>query len=369
VAGINDAPVAVDDAYSISFNLPQNLSVLSNDFDLDTPINVGSVEIGQLPGFGSSTPLPSGQIRYVPNPGFVGTDTFTYRVRDALGKPSNEALVTITVNTAPVANADSARTSRDVPIFIDVLANDSDLNGSLVPSSVTVVTPPQAGSAVAQSNGTILYSPPAGFSGITTFQYVVSDNDGLQSNVATVTVNVVASLFQNPINRYDVNADTFVSPIDVLVLVNLLNSRGPSIPVDQLPGPPDYVDVNADGFASPLDVIEVINFINAQGSGGAGEGEGEGASGILVGIQSAPLSEWVLAAMDRNASILKADALLNLFVEEETSYGPVLPSKEAPDVHRSLDSFLSSIAVRVKHPKATAGALDDLFAEEDWESL
>ena len=49
--------------------------------------------------------------------------------------------------------------------------------------------------------------------------------------------------------------------------------RDRSLPVEGLPGPPDYVDVNGDKRVDPLDILELINFIN-KGSLGSGEGLG-----------------------------------------------------------------------------------------------
>jgi hypothetical protein len=75
---------------------------------------------------------------------------------------------------------------------------------------------------------------------------------------------------QNPINRFDVNDDGFVSPIDVLVVINLLNRVGSSIPIGQLTEIPPYVNVDGDNTISPLDVLQLINHINSS-SGGEGE--------------------------------------------------------------------------------------------------
>jgi hypothetical protein len=189
VSGINDAPVANDDTFTVPFNVSELLPVLANDTDVDTPLDIGSIEIGRLPVNGTVATTPSGTVRYTPNKNFRGQDTFTYRVRDSLGKYSQEATVTVNVNTAPIAVPDSVVTKRDTQIVIDVLANDYDTDGTINRGSVNIVTPPNFGTAVAQSDGRILFIPQAGFTGIATFAYAVSDNDGLSSNVATVTIN------------------------------------------------------------------------------------------------------------------------------------------------------------------------------------
>ena len=157
-----------------------------------------------------------------------------------------------------------------------VLANDTDVDGDALTALLTVA--PSRGSVVVDANGTFTYTPgPTALAGTTdTFKYRAQDAFGGTSNEATVTITFGQPLparFQNPSNRHDVNADGFVSPIDVLIIVNLLNSRGPSIPVADLPGPPDYVDVNGDNNVDPRDALAIINFIN---SGGTSGGEGEG---------------------------------------------------------------------------------------------
>lgn len=87
----------------------------------------------------------------------------------------------------------------------------------------------------------------------------------------------------NPILRSDVNADGHVDPIDVLVVINLLNrssrpdwllSDGP-ISSEELASFA-YYDVNADSSIDPLDVLTIINLLNRRESNAEGEGEAEG---------------------------------------------------------------------------------------------
>ena len=104
-----------------------------------------------------------------------------------------EALVQQALYQAPVAAADHVATTAGIPIAIGVLANDTDPNagGILLPESVVVTASPVNGTAsVNLTTGTINYTPAAGFTGTDTFSYTVSDNYGLVSNVATVTITV-----------------------------------------------------------------------------------------------------------------------------------------------------------------------------------
>jgi hypothetical protein len=97
--------------------------------------------------------------------------------------------------------------------------------------------------------------------------------------IDTVNFNGVA---QNPVNRFDVNGDNFVNPLDVLEIINLLNRVGSSLPVSQLTVIPPYVNVDGDASVSPLDVLALINFINSGGGGGEGEGRSDVANGFFT---------------------------------------------------------------------------------------
>lgn len=90
----------------------------------------------------------------------------------------------------PVANADTATTAANVAVVIDVVANDTDATGTIVASSVAVGTLPGHGSALANGNGTVTYTPTAGYVGSDSFTYTVRDTFGATSNSATVTITV-----------------------------------------------------------------------------------------------------------------------------------------------------------------------------------
>jgi VCBS repeat-containing protein len=90
----------------------------------------------------------------------------------------------------PVARDDTAATDRNVPVTISVLANDTASTGRLVASTVTVVGGPGHGTALAQADGTVTYTPATDFVGMDSFSYVVTDTAGETSNTATVTVTV-----------------------------------------------------------------------------------------------------------------------------------------------------------------------------------
>jgi subtilisin len=93
-------------------------------------------------------------------------------------------------NSAPVANDNSASTSEDTAVTIDVLSNDTDDDGDSL--SVASVTQGTSGSVEINTNHTVTYTPNNGFAGTDSFSYTASDGTA-ESNSATVTVTVGAA--------------------------------------------------------------------------------------------------------------------------------------------------------------------------------
>ena len=193
VVPVNDPPVAVNDVYGVNEDSTLNVAapgVLGNDSDVDgdtlSAILVNSVSNGTL------TLNTDGSFTYTPNPNYSGMDFFTYKANDG-SVDSNEATVTITVNpnVPPVAVNDFATTQMNTPVTINVVANDTDADGTIDPTTVTITTPPRRGTIVNNGNGTITYTPNLNFRGTDVFKYRVRDNNGALSNIATVRVNVV----------------------------------------------------------------------------------------------------------------------------------------------------------------------------------
>ncbi|MDF1845470.1 MAG: dockerin type I domain-containing protein, partial [Rubripirellula sp.] len=88
-------------------------------------------------------------------------------------------------------------------------------------------------------------------------------------------------IWQNPINRFNVNADEQVSAIDALRVINFM-ARNPSgvLPNEQF-DPPIYYDVNGDGTVTAIDALQVINFM-ARSSQSSADSEETVLHGISV---------------------------------------------------------------------------------------
>jgi VCBS repeat-containing protein len=128
-------------------------------------------------------------VTYTPAADYCGADSFTYTASDGNGG-SDTANVSITVtcvNDAPVANDDSATTNEDTPVTIDVLANDTDVEG--VALTPILVTAPSHGILALNENGSYTYTPGTAYSPTDSFTYKVTDGE-LESNVASVTITI-----------------------------------------------------------------------------------------------------------------------------------------------------------------------------------
>lgn len=142
-------------------------------------------------------------------------------------------------------------------------------------------------------------------------------------------------------NRFDVNNDGFVSPIDALILVNLMNQgQGGSLGGNNGGGSAEgengekyYVDVDGDGFLTPLDALSVVNELNGRAGSG---GEGEGAGTPVVEILSNKLNAVTVPVPSQVANSL-ANSLAALV-------GPQVASISKPSNNISLDSYLASLA-------------------------
>jgi hypothetical protein len=102
VKPVNDDPVAEDDQFETPEGGPALFDVLANDRDPDG--DDLKVAIAVQPSSGTVEVGEGGGVTYTPEPGFVGTDSFTYTVSDGTAPPV-EAGVQIIVTSPPGPSA------------------------------------------------------------------------------------------------------------------------------------------------------------------------------------------------------------------------------------------------------------------------
>lgn len=159
--------------------------------------------ITEAPRHGSVTDptLLSGdlyQISYQPDPGFHGTDVFSYSYMECISRFSCRREVTVTViveENKVIANMDLAYTDMNASaIPINVTANDESSNGVL-----RLISIPMANNGTAEivsGQGIVEFTPDPNFEGIANFNYTVCDGTGACDR-ATVNVAVIDPSKQN----------------------------------------------------------------------------------------------------------------------------------------------------------------------------
>ena len=130
------------------------------------------------------------------------------------------------MNDTPNAAADDAFTSKDTPVNINVLTNDSfgsdgPNSGAITISSGTssnsgTITVNNEGTPNDPKDDTIDYAPETNFDGTDTFDYSISDSNG-DTSTATVTVTVtpptLGTIFNDGIFKYTIKISIFYKPI------------------------------------------------------------------------------------------------------------------------------------------------------------
>ena len=211
-----DAPVAVDDTATVVEDSEVSVAVLSNDSDADgDTLTIESF----TQGTNGSVVISGSNLVYTPSANFNGSDSFTYTINDGTGLTDTATVsVTVTaVNDNPVANDDSATTEEDVAVTINLVANDTDIDGDSL--SIESVGTASNGSVVNNGNGTVTYTPNAGFFGSDSFTYVVSD--GSATDTATVRVTVTEVTTSEQVIGY---AGTAIDVTHVWKTINLPNN-------------------------------------------------------------------------------------------------------------------------------------------------
>ncbi len=202
---VDDAPVALDDVYSVgedtSLTVGFAAGVLANDVEVEgdslTAVSFSS------PSSGTLTTDVDGSFLFTPDANFSGSVTFTYKANDGSNN-SNTATVTINVsnpNDSPVAAADSYITDEDTALNIaapGVLSNDTDGDANTL--NAVLVSDVSNGTLDLDSDGSFDYTPNANFNGSDSFTYKANDGTS-DSSTVTVTITV------NPVNDAPVVSD------------------------------------------------------------------------------------------------------------------------------------------------------------------
>ncbi|EHZ2574892.1 tandem-95 repeat protein [Vibrio parahaemolyticus] len=236
------APVAdiVADKATVVEDTPTIIKVLGNDtFEGDD--QVVSLDTNNGPANGTVSVNPDGSVTYTPNDNYHGTDSFTYIVTSGGVSESTTVSVDVTpVNDAPVAKDDIATTQEDTAVTIDVLPNDSDVDGDKL--SIESASVPKEQGTVEVVNGKLVFTPAENFNGDAEITYTVTDGQLTDEAKVTVTVNPVNDA---PTIKVDAVEGITENAVSTDTLVATLEVADTDTPEDQLTV---SLDNNSNGY-------------------------------------------------------------------------------------------------------------------------
>ncbi|MDX1616642.1 MAG: Ig-like domain-containing protein, partial [Candidatus Promineifilaceae bacterium] len=241
VTSVNDLPLAGPDQAVVNRGGQVLIAVLENDSDAEDLV----VRLTRLflAANGSVTEAADQRVRYEPDFGYCGPDRFRYQIADS-EEATSTGLVTVEVrctNQAPQVRADALQAIEDQDTILDVLANDFDADGNLLPDTLSVPVGPAHGQVEIQAGGLLRYIPNPNYAGADDFTYRVCDQ-AQACGQAQVTLTV-APVPDRPQAADDTAAVTQGSQVSIAVLAN---------------------DGDADG--DPLQVVAVTQPVNGQAS-------------------------------------------------------------------------------------------------------
>ena len=260
VAAVNAPPVAIGGTLTTNEDTAASSSVSATDPNGDTvSFTVTTLPAHGVLNFNSAT----GAYTYTPATNYSGSDSFAFSASDGLlSSNASVAITVIPVNDPPVAANDSATTALNTAVTVNVLANDSDIEGgALTPALVTGA----AHGTVTPVPGGFLYTPTTGYSGPDSFTYRVNDGSA-NSNVATVNITVTGGTNRAPVAVNDSYSGQWNTPLTVApngVLANDTDADGNTLTAIKLTNPSQgTVTFNANGGFTYMPVANFSGYVS-----------------------------------------------------------------------------------------------------------
>ncbi|HFD4057423.1 TPA: tandem-95 repeat protein, partial [Vibrio parahaemolyticus] len=225
---INDAPNAKNDVITTEEDTAVTIDVLVNDSDVEG--DVLSIQSASVPSEQGSVGIVDGKLVFTPAENFNGEATITYIVTD--GDLTDEAKVTVTVtpvNDSPVAVDDTTSIQEDTAVTIDVLTNDTDVDGDKL--SIESASVPKEQGTVEVVDGKLVFTPAENFNGDAEITYTVTDGELTDEAKVTVTVNPVNDV---PTIKVEAVESITEDAVSTDTVVATLTVRDTDTPEDQL---------------------------------------------------------------------------------------------------------------------------------------
>lgn len=212
-----------------------------------------TIIVTSLPGNGGLV-IDNTCIEYIPDPNVTGVDGLTVMAcsnEDCI--PIVIAIDVMPIAEPPIANNDNATTPYETPISIEILNNDSDPDGDLLTAIIITQNPASGSTTIDPISLTVAYTPNPSFVGIDSFAYIVSDETGLWSDTAWVTITIEAPI---------------ITPTDSVIAVDDAVSTQQSTSIEIAVNgndfiPEGYLDIDVTNIGSPTNGSLILNPNNA----------------------------------------------------------------------------------------------------------
>ena len=198
---LNHQPVVSNTTFTVQEDSSAIVCPTLSDPD---PGQTVSIQFVCTPQHGTAVQTNATCVNYTPDPLFFGSDSFCVIVCDNSTLPSCSNASTVLCDTSiihinvthvphcPIANIDFAAGQDTIPVTINQLNNDYYVHTIGSPVSVTIVSGPAAGNtATVNTNGTITYTAGAGYHGVDTVVYQLTDSVEGCSSTAKIVIYTV----------------------------------------------------------------------------------------------------------------------------------------------------------------------------------
>ncbi|MCB0034646.1 MAG: Ig-like domain-containing protein, partial [Anaerolineales bacterium] len=213
ITGFIARPVVSEGLFLVTRPMVTDLRPAQTQLLVSAPASMvrnGTADVQVLLRDSSGVPLPNISVTLATDRGELSTLSsvtdgegkldLTYTATNELGKVTltveadgrtQTRTIVITGNAPPQTVPDEALVAVGQSVVIDILANDSAIEGDLDPATVTIIQQPVKGMVtVSTITGAVTYQAAATSIGLDTFTYTVKDTNGVSSEVTTVTITI-----------------------------------------------------------------------------------------------------------------------------------------------------------------------------------
>ena len=133
-------------------------------------------------------------LTYTPAAGYSGADSFQFTVTNTANNTSTAATVSITIPIgAPSANAQSVNVPFNTATAVTLTGSDPNTGVTETPLTFAVTVTPTHGT-LSGTEPNLTYTPAAGYNGADSFQFTTTNQSGITSVAATVSLTVAAGV-------------------------------------------------------------------------------------------------------------------------------------------------------------------------------